>query len=80
MVQDSELPKNNNLNTETNTHFDTISVNDQKINDTDIQNNNETLIDEYETLQDNSNLSPNNDSTNTSPSKESADDTLNNIE
>ena len=60
MVQDSELPKNNNLNTEINTHCDdkenkntlpedsnktdTITANDQNINDnnkdTDIQNSN----------------------------------------
>ena len=86
MVRDSELPKNNNLNTETNTHFDTISANDQNINDnnkegdTDIQNSNETLIDEYETAQDNNNLSPNNDGRNTSSNKEIADDGLNDIE
>ena len=84
MVQNSELPKYNNLNTETNTHFDTISANDQNINDdnkdTDIQNSNETIIDEFETVQDNSNCSPNNDGTNTSSNKESADDTLNDIE
>ena len=70
MVQSNELPKNNNLNTETNTNLDgkendnilpgdsnktyTITANDQNINvnnkDTDIQNSNETFIDEYETV------------------------------
>ena len=101
MVQDTEFPKNTNLNTETNTHFDnkenehiqpedsnktdTITANDQNINDynkdTDIQNNNEILIDEYETVQDSSNFDPNNDITNTSSThnnEESADDGLNN--
>ena len=75
MVQDSELPKNNNLNTETNTNFDTISAtNDQNTNDNNknIQNSNETLIDEYETAQDNNNLFPNNDG--------SVDDNLNDKE
>ena len=100
MVQDTELPENANLNIETNTHFDnkenelippedinktdTITSNDQNINDnkkdTDIQNSNEILIDEYETVQDSSNPDPNNDITNTSSThnnEESADDGLN---
>ena len=46
---------------------------------TDIQNSNETLIDENETVQDSSNLDPINDSTNTSSihnNKEIAEDCL----
>ena len=87
MVQDSELPEKINLNIETNTYFDdkenktdANTANDQNINDnnkdTDIQNSNEILIDEYQTVQDSRNHDPNNDSANTSSThnnKESED-------